>query len=413
VLAALFATLAGVLLALWLRYTGPDTTLSFEIMLDILLIVVIGGMGTMYGAVIGSVLFVLAQNYLQDLLKLALAARSKACPCWAPCSRPTAGCCGWACCSCCRLPLPHRHRRPAAHARAAWPRWGATLHDPHIALPGPVKGREIHVTAWGDPAGRGGDRLARPGAHRARHGRHRRAPGAALARDLPRHPGPRPVAVEPAPDDEYCLGFYAALAASLLDQLGIQQCHWLGTSMGGAIGLRAAARPLRGRIQRLVLNDIGPSWPRPAVERIRSYAGSPPAFATWANWSSTSAPSTNPTAGSATRSGGAHRDLVRRLPDGRVTPHYDPAMVRSSSTTRTTTTSGTPGTPCRSRCCACAAPTVRPAAARCGRSHAQPRPAGGGGHHPRLRPRAGAEHAGSSSRWSSGSSASAVRASTT
>ena len=74
VLAALFATVAGALLALWLRYTGPDTTLSFEIMLDILLIVVIGGMGTLYGAVIGSVLFVLAQNYLQDLLKLAAGA---------------------------------------------------------------------------------------------------------------------------------------------------------------------------------------------------------------------------------------------------------------------------------------------------------------------------------------------------
>jgi branched-chain amino acid transport system permease protein len=74
VLAALFATLAGVLLALWLRYTGPDTTLSFEIMLDILLIVVIGGMGTMYGAVIGSVLFVLAQNYLQDLLRFGAGA---------------------------------------------------------------------------------------------------------------------------------------------------------------------------------------------------------------------------------------------------------------------------------------------------------------------------------------------------
>ena len=71
VLSALFATVAGALLALWLRYTGPDTTLSFEIMLDVLLIVVIGGMGTLYGAVIGSVLFVLAQNYLQDLLKLA------------------------------------------------------------------------------------------------------------------------------------------------------------------------------------------------------------------------------------------------------------------------------------------------------------------------------------------------------
>ena len=74
VLAALFATLAGVLLAVWLRYTGPDTTLSFEIMLDILLIVVIGGMGTVYGAVVGAVLFVLAQNYLQDLLKLGATA---------------------------------------------------------------------------------------------------------------------------------------------------------------------------------------------------------------------------------------------------------------------------------------------------------------------------------------------------
>jgi branched-chain amino acid transport system permease protein len=71
VLAALVATVAGALLALWLRYTGPDTTLSFEIMLDILLIVVIGGMGTLYGAVVGSALFVLAQNYLQDLLRWA------------------------------------------------------------------------------------------------------------------------------------------------------------------------------------------------------------------------------------------------------------------------------------------------------------------------------------------------------
>ncbi len=73
VISALFATLAGALLALWLRYVGPDTTLSFEIMLDILLIVVIGGMGTMYGAVLGAALFVLAQNYLQDLLKIGAA----------------------------------------------------------------------------------------------------------------------------------------------------------------------------------------------------------------------------------------------------------------------------------------------------------------------------------------------------
>lgn len=68
VLSALFATLAGCMLALWLRYNGPDTSLSFEIMMDVLLIVVIGGMGTMYGAVIGSALFVFAQSYLQDLM---------------------------------------------------------------------------------------------------------------------------------------------------------------------------------------------------------------------------------------------------------------------------------------------------------------------------------------------------------
>jgi branched-chain amino acid transport system permease protein len=74
VISAAFATLAGALLALWLRYVGPDTTLSFEIMLDILLIVVIGGMGTMYGAVVGAALFVLAQNYLQDMLKLGATA---------------------------------------------------------------------------------------------------------------------------------------------------------------------------------------------------------------------------------------------------------------------------------------------------------------------------------------------------
>jgi len=70
VLSAGFATLAGALLALWLRYNGPDTSLSFEIMMDILLMVVIGGMGTMYGAVLGAALFIIAQNYLQDLMKL-------------------------------------------------------------------------------------------------------------------------------------------------------------------------------------------------------------------------------------------------------------------------------------------------------------------------------------------------------
>jgi branched-chain amino acid transport system permease protein len=70
-IAAAAAALAGALLALWSSQTNPDTTLSFDIMVDILLMVVIGGMGTMYGAVIGAVLLVFAQNYLQDLLAIA------------------------------------------------------------------------------------------------------------------------------------------------------------------------------------------------------------------------------------------------------------------------------------------------------------------------------------------------------
>ncbi len=70
-LSAATAALAGSLFAIWLRYVGPDTTLSFEIMLDILLMVVIGGMGTMYGAILGATLFVLAQNYLQTLMGAA------------------------------------------------------------------------------------------------------------------------------------------------------------------------------------------------------------------------------------------------------------------------------------------------------------------------------------------------------
>ena len=70
-ISAAMAALAGALYAIWLRYVGPDTTLSFEIMVDILLMVVIGGMGTMYGAVIGAVVLVLAQNYLQGVMGAA------------------------------------------------------------------------------------------------------------------------------------------------------------------------------------------------------------------------------------------------------------------------------------------------------------------------------------------------------
>jgi branched-chain amino acid transport system permease protein len=77
-IAALVAASAGALNAMWLRYAGPDTTLSFAIMLDILLMVVIGGMGTMYGAIIGAAIFIMAENYLQTLMGAASRAAAAA-----------------------------------------------------------------------------------------------------------------------------------------------------------------------------------------------------------------------------------------------------------------------------------------------------------------------------------------------
>src|SRR4051812_8747620 len=132
-----------------------------------------------------------------------------------------------------------------------------------------------------------------------------------------------------APEREYCFAHYERLATGLLDQLGLDRVHWLGTSMGGALGLRAAAGALQGRIRRLVLNDIGPQIATSAVDRIRSYAGSPPAFDTVgeleAYFRTVYKPYgaiTDPQWRRLTESS------TRRLPDGRVTPHYDPAMVQ-------------------------------------------------------------------------------------
>jgi len=135
------------------------------------------------------------------------------------------------------------------------------------------------------------------------------------------------------PDAHYQLSFYARIAAELFEQLGLSRVHWVGTSMGGAIGTVCASGlfepAMKARIASLTLNDNAPELAAPAIDRIRNYAGQPPAFDTvleleaffrevyapygWlsdAQWRRLTETST------------------RRLPDGRVTPHYDPAMAR-------------------------------------------------------------------------------------
>ena len=132
----------------------------------------------------------------------------------------------------------------------------------------------------------------------------------------------------PQPEREYCLAFYVQLATALLDGLSIEQCHWIGTSMGGAIGTLAAATALRGRVRRLVLNDSGPQTAPAAIERIRSYAGNPAAFETVTELERYFRTVYKPYGA---MSDAQWRRLAetstRRLPDGRVTPHYDPKMV--------------------------------------------------------------------------------------
>jgi len=136
----------------------------------------------------------------------------------------------------------------------------------------------------------------------------------------------------PDPDREYCLAFYARLAAAFCDALGIGQMHWVGTSMGGSIGIKLASRKdgaLAGRIAKLVLNDNGPQLAQAAIERIRTYAGNPAAFARVseleAYFRKVYAPYGMLTEREWTK---LTETSARRLPDGRVTPHYDPNMVR-------------------------------------------------------------------------------------
>ena len=136
----------------------------------------------------------------------------------------------------------------------------------------------------------------------------------------------------PQPVNEYCIAFYARLATALFDALGIDSAHWVGTSMGGAIGTACAGGLLvpamRERIVSLTLNDNAPQLADAAIARIKAYAGHPPAFATMAELEAFYRQTYKPFGW---LSDAQWRRLAetstRRLPDGRVTPHYDPAIV--------------------------------------------------------------------------------------
>ena len=73
---------------------------------------------------------------------------------------------------------------------------------------------------------------------------------------------------------------YASDVVQMLDQLGIEQAVFVGTSLGGLVTMAIGAIAPE-RIAASVLNDVGPELSDAGLERIRSYVGKSPHFSNW------------------------------------------------------------------------------------------------------------------------------------
>ena len=80
--------------------------------------------------------------------------------------------------------------------------------------------------------------------------------------------------------DHYAIPIYIQAMNAMLSEFGVQAHDWVGTSMGGLIGMVMAASP-GSKIRRFVINDIGPVIERVSLERIASYVGKSLLFPTY------------------------------------------------------------------------------------------------------------------------------------
>lgn len=129
----------------------------------------------------------------------------------------------------------------------------------------------------------------------------------------------------------YQIPLYAADMVELLQVLQPDRLDWVGTSMGGLIGMVVAAQGgavLPVPVRRLVLNDVGPTVDWVAIQRIGQYLGNTGRFETLeqaahAMWqvSHTFGPHTPQ------QWLDLSRPMVRALPEGGLTLHYDPALA--------------------------------------------------------------------------------------
>lgn len=192
----------------------------------------------------------------------------------------------------------------------------------------PVMDHEIHVTEWGDP--RGKPLVMWHGL--ARTGRDFDELAAALSDHwfviCPDTIGRGMSSWSENPEAEYSVEYSSGIAADLLDHYGIDRAAWLGTSMGALIGMRMASGPLADRLTCLVINDIGPEIPQPAIDRILAYAGTTPDFATLAEAEAWLRAAYTPFGPASdvfwTRMA---RTSVRRRDTGGFSPHFDPEIT--------------------------------------------------------------------------------------
>lgn len=77
--------------------------------------------------------------------------------------------------------------------------------------------------------------------------------------------------------EDYTFEHYVSIITKLVEHQNIEKCNWLGTSMGGILGMVIASMQ-PDFIQKLILNDIGSIIPKSALETIGHYAGRAPLF---------------------------------------------------------------------------------------------------------------------------------------
>jgi pimeloyl-ACP methyl ester carboxylesterase len=123
---------------------------------------------------------------------------------------------------------------------------------------------------------------------------------------------------------DYGYPVYLADMAALIARLDVDEVCWVGTSMGGLIGMMLAARS-GAPIRRLVINDIGPLIAKEGLARIASYVGRDPSFRDLAELEATLrvvASSFGPLSDAQWRHLATHS--ARAKPDGSLGLAYDP-----------------------------------------------------------------------------------------